>query len=314
MLDSSLFSDVADAIGLSNPTIVEKDYYVVQLLKLIQQVETPYHRLVFSGGTALAKSNIKTYRMSEDVDLKLVPTDDFKSLPSRNAKKNVRKDIYNAVCVLIDDSDIFELDSDVIRRDEYRYMCFDVKYPQAYQQAPCLRPYIKLELIESELLSGAVNREISSLYSQTVSEPCEIDTFVCASIIDTQAEKLISMLRRTASHARNHERQDDETLIRHIYDTHHIQLESPSDIDELTALVDKVIQIDIARYGNQHVELVTAPVDELRYGLTLLAENDEHQQRYQAYVAPMVYANKPVTWVDAFASFRTLTETILNRL
>jgi predicted nucleotidyltransferase component of viral defense system len=59
-LDSSLFADVADAIGLGNPAIVEKDYYVVQLLQLISELELEHHQIVFSGGTALAKSSIKT--------------------------------------------------------------------------------------------------------------------------------------------------------------------------------------------------------------------------------------------------------------
>lgn len=71
--DSSLFVDVANALGLGNPAIVEKDYYVVQLLLQISALELEYHHIVFSGGTALAKSAIKTYRMSEDVDLMLAP-------------------------------------------------------------------------------------------------------------------------------------------------------------------------------------------------------------------------------------------------
>lgn len=314
MHDSSLFLDVADAIGLSNPTIVEKDYYVVQLLKLVKQVDTPYHRLVFSGGTALAKSNIKTYRMSEDVDLKLTPNANFDDNLSRAAKKRARKCIYTGVKALIENSDIFALDSDVIRRDEYRYICFDIKYPQVYQQAPCLRPYIKLELIESKMLSDSVDRQISSMYSEWTKEPREIESFTCTSIIDTQAEKLISMLRRTASHARNRDRQDDETLIRHIYDTHHIQLETPSDIDELSALVARVLRLDIERYGNQHAELVRNPVDELIFGLSLLENEPHHKSRYQEYVAPMVYAKCPATWDTAFTSFTNLTRQVLEKL
>lgn len=34
--------------------------------------------------------------------------------------------------------------------DEYQYFCFDIRYPQQYQQAPCLRPFMKLEFIEPE--------------------------------------------------------------------------------------------------------------------------------------------------------------------
>lgn len=75
--DSSLFVDIANALGLGNPAIVEKDYYVVQLLQHIVSLEFEYHNIVFSGGTALAKSQIKTHRMSEDVDLKLVPKPSF---------------------------------------------------------------------------------------------------------------------------------------------------------------------------------------------------------------------------------------------
>ena len=89
--DSSLFVDVANALGLGNPANVEKDYYVVKLLVHLSYIELPYHRIVFSGGTALAKSSIKTYRMSEDVDLKLVPKPTFSGLISRNAKRNARK-------------------------------------------------------------------------------------------------------------------------------------------------------------------------------------------------------------------------------
>lgn len=37
--DSSLFVDVANALGLGNPAIVEKDYYVVQLLQHISTLE-----------------------------------------------------------------------------------------------------------------------------------------------------------------------------------------------------------------------------------------------------------------------------------
>ena len=38
-LDRSLFLDVASAVGLNNPAIVEKDYYVVQLLKIVNDID-----------------------------------------------------------------------------------------------------------------------------------------------------------------------------------------------------------------------------------------------------------------------------------
>ncbi|NMT19257.1 nucleotidyl transferase AbiEii/AbiGii toxin family protein, partial [Vibrio parahaemolyticus] len=71
------FLEVSDALELGNPSIAEKDYWVVSLLAMLEGVESEHHQLVFSGGTALAKSNIKILRMSEDVDIKLIPTKEF---------------------------------------------------------------------------------------------------------------------------------------------------------------------------------------------------------------------------------------------
>ena len=46
-VDSSLFLDIADALGISSPAIVEKDYWATQLLKEISQLTPEGFRLVF---------------------------------------------------------------------------------------------------------------------------------------------------------------------------------------------------------------------------------------------------------------------------
>lgn len=57
--DSSIFADVSDYFGIDNPAIAEKDYYVVQLLKLLASHSCQHHTMVFAGGTALAKADVK---------------------------------------------------------------------------------------------------------------------------------------------------------------------------------------------------------------------------------------------------------------
>ena len=131
--DSSLFADVADTLGLGNPAIVEKDYYVVQLLTLICALKPEHHQIVFSGGTALAKSSVKTNRMSEDVDLKLNVNQSFFDLPSRNAKRNSRKAFMQLVETMIESSNMFSTDKRPVILDEYRYFSFDIRYPQEHQ-------------------------------------------------------------------------------------------------------------------------------------------------------------------------------------
>lgn len=310
--DSSLFADVADTLGLGNPAIVEKDYYVVQLLTLICALKLAHHQIVFAGGTALAKSSVKTSRMSEDVDLKLTVNQSFFDLPSRNAKRNSRKAVMQLVETMIENSKMFSIDKRPLILDEYRYFSFDIRYPQDYQQAPYLRPYIKLEFVESALLCAPEQRSIQSIYAQVIKSDSEIDEMACAAIIETQAEKLVSMLRRTASAARNSERDDDETLIRHIYDTYYIQLAKPSDVESLGKLVTKAIDLDIERFGNQHPQIVERSIDELRYGLQLLIDEAKFAERYKRYVSPMVYSVNPVVWDDALEVFMTLSNEVLD--
>ncbi len=90
------------------------------------------------------------------------------------------------------------------------------------------------------------------------------------SIISTQTEKLVSMLRRTASFTRDNKIGDDPALIRHIHDTYYIQQANHADIEIVVPLVAKVIDEDVARYGNQHKKFVENPVAELMYGLQVL--------------------------------------------
>jgi hypothetical protein len=98
-IDSSLFLDVSDALGMGNPAIVEKDYYVVALLKLLSVLSSDTHSLVFSGGTALAKSGIKTHRMSEDVDIKIIPKNS-QSTTSKTQQRKPEKHYINKLSAL----------------------------------------------------------------------------------------------------------------------------------------------------------------------------------------------------------------------
>jgi predicted nucleotidyltransferase component of viral defense system len=311
-IDSSLFLDVSDTLGMGNPAIVEKDYYVVALLKLLSELPSDTHSLVFSGGTALAKSGIKTHRMSEDVDIKIIPKDLLAEV-SKTQKRKARRELHHQVFDIIHSNDLFTIESKPVIFDEYRYQQFDIRYPQAHSIVPCLRPFIKLELIETLLYDEINQRKISSLTNKVMQEAPEVETMDFTSIISTQAEKLVSMLRRTASFTRDDQRDDDPALIRHIYDTYYIQQANHADI-KIVSLVTKVIAEDIARYGNQHEEFVQNPIAELMYGLKILEENKLYEERFNQYVVPMVYGDIIVTWQDAFGVFKLFAEKVLNKI
>lgn len=191
---NTLFSEVADALGIESVAIVEKDHYIVELLALLKTLSFDTHQLVFSGGTALAKSGVVLNRMSEDVDIKLVPGADFLAL-SRSRRKASRKAVIQSITDAITATGMFSVDDDQkVTRDEYRYNDIPVRYPQRLAQEPCLRPFIKLELMESDLLESAEARDIHSLVTEMTKKPHIVQAFPSVTVTSTQAEKLVAML------------------------------------------------------------------------------------------------------------------------
>lgn len=189
--------------------------------------------------------------MSEDIDIKLVPTENFMQ-NGRDKRRKIRKEIVQIITDVIHNSDIFSLDNENARitRDEYRYNEISVRYPQTFAQVPCLRPFIKLELMESTLLEHPESRDIYSLVTELTGKGTPVTAFPCATILSTQAEKLISMMRRTAAHLRNPEQQDDEFLVRHIYDNYCIVREKGVNVPVLKNFVQICIHAMVTSTHN----------------------------------------------------------------
>ncbi|ELV8672819.1 nucleotidyl transferase AbiEii/AbiGii toxin family protein [Vibrio vulnificus] len=306
------FLEVSDALELGNPAIIEKDFWVVALLAELAKVSPEYHQMVFSGGTALAKSNVKILRMSEDVDIKLIPNQAFDEL-SRAKKKAIRKAWVYEIEQEITHSERFTVETRSVR-DEYRYVEFELRYPQQFSQVPCLRPIIKLELIETIPLLDVESRSIQSLVAELYQQPHEVSSFDCVSVYATLVEKIISMLRRTMSVKRNTERSDDVALVRHIYDVHCITKLTMSELNSIDGLFKAVLEEDIARFGNQHAEFVANPKQELQLGLKELEENPIFRQRFQDFVTPMVFNTEPHDFDTCFASFKRIAASLIEKI
>ncbi|WP_210508410.1 nucleotidyl transferase AbiEii/AbiGii toxin family protein, partial [Pantoea ananatis] len=103
-------------------------HYIVELLALLKTLSFDTHQLVFAGGTALAKSGVVLNRMSEDVDIKLVPGAYFLAL-SRSRRKASRKAVIQSITDAITATGMFSVDDDQkVTRDEYRYNDIPVRY------------------------------------------------------------------------------------------------------------------------------------------------------------------------------------------
>ncbi len=92
MLNETIdFRAVQDHFGLSQTAAVEKDWHVMRALRAITAVDFDPFRLVFAGGTCLARAHKLVHRMSEDVDFKIVPLNGV--LTSGNQRRRQLRDL-----------------------------------------------------------------------------------------------------------------------------------------------------------------------------------------------------------------------------
>ncbi|WP_449358452.1 nucleotidyl transferase AbiEii/AbiGii toxin family protein [Alishewanella longhuensis] len=161
-------------------------------------------------------------------------------------------------------SGLFTQSQDPVVRNERRFLQLQLNYPNAFPSTDALRTHIQLELTESELLQPATYHPVSSFYADVIKKVPEIERFACVSLVSTAAEKLVSLLRRSAVATRYMERKDDDQLIRHAYDLYQIKTELANKV-EFKQLIDAVIETDVTQFGEQHPEFKADPRKELLF-------------------------------------------------
>jgi len=306
----SLFVDIADALSIDYPAIVEKDYYAVQLLKKLLNLEISGYQLVFCGGTCLAKVHRDIFRMSEDLDIKLDPSEaTIKS--SRSEQRKLRKNIHNKIIDLIEKDDIFDIAEKQVK-NEYRFLNFQIRYPKQFSIDKALRSELQLELTESLLVEPPITASISSLYAKTLEKEHEIHGAICVTAETIASEKFVALLRRTAAWERDNSKKQDDMLIRHVYDLHHLSDVVNNDPARIKNLVKKVIEIDQEHFRNQQPNFAQNPFKELKYGLKCLIERPIYQERYNQFIGPLVYDQKPANWDTSLKTLRHMANMILT--
>ncbi len=310
-IDVSLFADIADALALpGGAALIEKDYWAVQLLKqLIDSCETNWE-LCFAGGTCLAKAHLPTYRMSEDLDIKIIP-----KLPysSRSHAKHSRKKLKSTIYELIEkhsDFNIINYES----RNEGAFKCFEISYPKAFANQN-IRPDLKLELVEiDQHMISPISTKVGSIYADYATEKsgAEIQSIYCDKVETILVEKLLSLLRRTAEVSRGYidPEKEDLALVRHVYDLYLI-CKNGCDVKLVTNIFPAFLENEVIKFGNRHLEFKKDPNSELIHGLKEISSNNEHQKRYAQYLEPFVYHSNAPSWDEGIESLRDLAKLLL---
>lgn len=103
MLDNQLIRliNIASNNLSLNTSVIEKDYYVTRLIHALSNLENKHFKLIFAGGTCLAKAHKIVKRMSEDVDFKVQIKDRENNFSRSRLTKELAIQDTNYFCACI---------------------------------------------------------------------------------------------------------------------------------------------------------------------------------------------------------------------
>jgi predicted nucleotidyltransferase component of viral defense system len=294
-----------DHFGFASPAPIEKDWHILRAMHAIAPFEAAPFRLVFAGGTCLARAHRLIRRMSEDVDFKVAP---LGGGPVSNSK--LRKELghlregvirrLQAAGFEVDPADRTQLQS----RDGNRYTLIQLSY-ESSEMSGSLRPTIQIELNFARLREPTIGLPVASFVAEAFGRPPEVDSIACVSVAETAAEKLVSLTRRTAMQIAGVSREPDPTLVRHIYDLHVIRAAYTA--DSVARLAKEIIPLDAEEFGNQFPSYRDNPEAETQRALSALSTDVQYAQRYAHFVGVMVYGEKP-SYQEALSTVKALVQ------
>jgi hypothetical protein len=304
--DETLLREVQTFFRLPSVGLVEKDLHVVRAIAALAAIDAAPFDLVFGGGTALARAHRIIRRMSEDVDFKIVPR--AAAPVSRSALRRQLDHLRERVSATLQEAG-FPFDSAdkslAWARDEGRYAVWQLPYQSESGVGEGLRPSIKVELNYAPMRRQRVMLPVSSFVAEATKRSPEVPQLARVSIVETAAEKLVSLTRRTAMELAGASRDPDPTLVRHIYDLHMMRdfIEPP----EVATLARAIAENDAQEFASQYPAYAADIAGETRKALMALRTDPTHRHRYDDFVAGMVYGETP-EFGEALATIAGLAE------
>jgi len=204
----SLLIDAATELGVER-AFIEKDWYAVQVIDAISNMETNNINPIFSGGTSLSKGAKLIKRFSEDIDFRL----QF----DETIKKHTRKQFKHQIISLFETINGIRVNhDDIFSANESKFFKIPLRYDALFEKPN----YIRDELLVAFSFNPP-NDDIEKKQIQTfIAELSQSDdkTFIqCVSPCEIAADKLSAFIWRVIFRNRQHNT-DDPTFIRHLHD------------------------------------------------------------------------------------------------
>lgn len=291
--------------------VIEKDYYVTQVIQTLSNIENDYFRLIFCGGTCLAKAHKVVNRMSEDIDFKIQIKNNENFSRSRLIKELKEFRTQIKASLRLPNLEIAEN----IARNEGKYLWIQLTYPHSFPINPILKPDLVLEFTLSDIRLSIESLLVKTIIEDTL-EKVTLFTPVqtqCVSVDETAIEKWIGLTRRISAIERDRH-PDDHALIRHVYDLNLINQAGKINANFFT-LAKTIINNDAKQYKNQHPEYSINPCDEIRQSLALLKNKPLWKERYQNFLRNMVCdSSTAIEYENAMAVIEHISARVIDTL
>ena len=294
-----------------DPAFVEKDWWVVQIIRRIASFQHEDFEIIFAGGTCLSKAYRLLQRFSEDVDFRLLVPDSSPHRRSRTTLKRALSAYKKALVECLHTAGFPLAEQHVKARNENRFLAIDIEYESAFPQSASLRPHVLLEITAQNPQLQPHYLPVSSFVNELTNQPAEVARIGCLDPVESAADKLSALAWRVLDRVRDAQN-DDPSLVRHLHDLARLQ-EKALAYSDFGALVEVAGQ-DESRA--KQVALVGLPLAEkLQQMLETLQTDPHYPPEYDRFVKGVSYAPTGSTpdYAKALQSLQALVESITQR-
>lgn len=293
--------------------IVEKDVYVTRVIHAVSQLDHDYYRLIFQGGTCLAKAYKLVPRMSEDCDFRMEAKSLAQTLSKDTKRRCLREFRHNIITVLQQNG--FVIDKSKIRvRDEGNFMSMRIEYSSFYSHVQTIKPFLAIDFFLTDVKTPTVNLPITTLIRNTLGDIVQHPekSMECVSITETAAEKWVGLTRRIAT-IKNREYYNDPSLVRHIYDLYKINKAELLG-NKFAQLTTKLITAEREKFKTHNIDYFKNPLYEINHALHILNTSQEWRHNWEQFIGAMVFEKNSPSYDDAMQNLCKLSEFCITEI
>ncbi len=276
--------EIQEHFGLPSTELAEKDWYVVKALAAIEAADTTPFRLIFGGGTALARAYGLLQRMSEDIDLRITGVE----RPSRGQLHKLRTTITEA---LLEAGFHVRSREAGAPQDDVRGALHGL--PTSLRgDGEGKRGATTHDKDRDGGLSVAARRgrPAGLLFRRRgLFRPPESQRSPARPFFETAADKLVALTRRAGAELAGLREKRDPTLVRHIHDLHAIR--GHYDADDVAKLARETMDAEAATRAEDFPAYTADPQAETLKAIDGIAASADYAANFATFRRDMVYGD-----------------------